>query len=354
MCSGLFIWALSEEYKVTADPEVISLADTFFENITVLIEESFRIEKGFLGKPWGGKPSMNTTLDQTLYLCMGLHVYSQVADSAHSAKASEIITAVADWWISRGYRHFGHNPDIQPCWLGESHGGGMLAQIYLAFLHGKYPEIYAGECEKLIKKYNVDKFPVRRSGCWYMDEKNGRMFRIPALWHHAYALSLWLLTANCPARENYWQERFADQWHKELKLGLREDGLAYMAVKVDLADESDVSSEVLQTAFVDKILEHHRKNVLLYSSTPARSAYFAAHIGLSGALLADAVPWMRGYVEQDIKSVLEQLDFRQMTWVYPEDKKLCGKRSYLAKSLTSKGITAWLCAYWISRRLKIV
>ncbi len=125
--SGIYLVALTEEYLVTGDASVRAIADRVFDDIQPLIQENDDIDPGYIGKPWGGHQQKSTTIDQTWYFCFGLHRYCEMADPGRKKRAEEMILGNVDWWIKRGYRHFGHRDDVPPCWLSPSHGGGAMA-----------------------------------------------------------------------------------------------------------------------------------------------------------------------------------------------------------------------------------
>jgi hypothetical protein len=329
-CTGLYLWALSEAWQVTGDAGAQQIGRRVFRDLQPLLAENDAIEPGYIGKPWGGHPAQHTTLDQTFYFCMGLYSFTKMADAQERRRAGEVIVANVEWWRRQKYFH-------GDSWLSPSHGGAMLAQVYLAFLHSGDAE-YSSECERLVREHRLDEFPVRRSFRWEpADAATGLKIRRYALWHHALAPALWLLCLNWRQRAPHWQERFVEQWHKELKLGWTNDGLAYLAVCVDLRDETEAPLP----------LEGHS---LEFGA--AKSGYFAAHIALSAVLLAEAVPWMRETVAPMIRCVLEKVDWPQLTWISGRDAdQINNGRDHLAHSLTSKGITAWLLAYWLSRRI---
>ena len=64
---------------------------------------------------------------------------------------------------------------------------------------------------------------------------------------------------------------------------------------------------------------------------------------------------MRGPAEEALLCVLTNIDVPQLTWATRIDgTQYHESRRHHFDSLTSKGITAWLCAYWMGRRLGIV
>lgn len=355
-CSGLYLWSLVEEFKVTGNVEIKSKAEHFFENLTKVLDKSDQIESGYIGKPWGGEPSLETTLDQTLYLCFGLHAFCSISEGEYKEQASRIIIRNTDWWIRRNYKNFQAPSDVLPVWLLPSHVGAMMAQVYLSTLHSQ-DDKYFKECQRLIKLYEADAFDTRRSVTWLPVDHQGRKVRGVALWHHAMAFSQWLFIHEWTDRKKYWQERFVEQWHKELKLGLRPDGMTDMCVRVNLATETETPFNLGEAGFLGELTEWHiTKNATGWRWTSAmQSGYFSCHVALSACLLADTVPWMREPATEVVKSVRDNIDLKKHLWAYdPDGKQVYEKRKHWTKSLTSKGLSAWLLTYWMARRIKLI
>jgi|GEM_PF-5711329 len=355
--TGIYFWALTEQVLTTQDPQARQTADRLLDKLLPLIEQCNAIEPGFLGKPWGGRPNPdNITIDQTFYLCAGLFRYCEIADDDRKQQAARIVIDNTDWWIRNGYYNPGHLRTVPPCWLSRSHGPVTMTQVYLAYLLTN-DEKYRQECERLNQQYATDAF-IPRLNQWEGPGEDGMLIRRAALWHHSKALALWLLCRYWPQRKQQWQYHFVEQWFKELRLGLRDDGLAYMAVRVNSANQTE-------NPFADNEMgyrphpefeELKRKNLTgwLWVSA-ARSGYFASHIAASAALMADSVPWMWEEARTAIHRVLHQLDEDDLTWAYKDDAHLLPpNKAHYCVSLSSKAITPWLLSYWASRRLGLL
>ena len=354
--SGIYFWALAEAYKVSGDERHRQRADRLFDGLVPLFQACSEIEPGYIGKPWGAKPSRNTTLDQTFYLTTGLHEYHTIANDDRKPKIDQVITSNADWWIRRDYYNFDHPTDVQAIWTKPSHSGPMMTQMYLAYLHGR-DERYLTACQDLIERFDADVFLPRQSPQWEPVDERGLKARRSALWHQSMAWALHILARHWPDRLAHWQERFVEQWNKEMKLGLRDDGLTYITVRVALADEREVPFGLDEAgprtptpgSYIAPNSAHWRW------VCAGVSGYFSAHTAVSAALMADVVPWMRGPASKTVHTVLEQVGPDELVWAMdPDGRQLPPKRGHWPRSLTSKGITAWLLAYWISRRIGLL
>lgn len=354
--SGYYLWSLAERYCCENDSNVKKKADRFFDDLFDLIQEFYKIEHGFIGKPWGGIAGRETTLDQTLYLCFGLHAYSQIADTNRKAKALSLITENVDWWIRHNYCNFQTPPNTFPVWLKPSHVSGMMTQVYLAYVHSGDKK-YLAEVQRLIDTYQADLFLTRKSSSWFATDKDGFKVRRIALLHHAKAPCLWLLSAHWPQRKTYWHERFADQWNKELKLGLRDDGYTDVCVRVNLANEIEQPFGYDEAGFMGEPTEWHKQNNAIGHLwvSALKSGCVSASLGLSAVLLWDTVPWMRKQTESVVMKVLNNVSFKHFTRAFDPDGRQCfEKRRHWCDTLSSKGICAWLLLYWFSRKKNII
>ena len=355
-CSGYYILSLVEEYRVTKDEAVRKKADKFFDDLLILINECQTVAPGYIGKPWGGVPSDNTNVEQTGRLIFGLHEYHSITDNKRKSQIDRIITTNTDWWISRDYKNYQTPDDAVPCELLPGYVGAMMTQVYLAYLHGGDRK-YRDECERLIRQYSADQFPARLSSQWMPVDENGMKIRRIALWHTAIGHSLWLLTKYFPEGAPWWRERFADNWHKDIKLGLGPDGMTAISVRVNLATETELPFKPEEAGFYGEITDWHRQHNALgwFWIGAEKSGHFSAFMALMATMLADAAPWMRAEAQKTAHSILTQVGLRQLCWGSDSDgTQTFEKRAHRNFSLSSKAISPWLAAYWMGRRTGLV
>jgi len=357
-CTGLYLWSLTEQHLVTGDDASKRIADRIFDDLQPLIAMNDKIEKGYIGKPWGGRPRRRTTLDQTFYFTFGLHRYAEMADEAQKRRVGEIIAANVDWWMGRDYCDFQYPDEEVSGWLSPAFGGAMMAEVFLAYLRTGNRK-YLDECRRLNQAQKTDWFPVHRIHRWLPVDENGRKIRLLAMWHHAIALALWALAKGDPERLPHWQERFVDHWHKELKLGLRDDGLTDTCIRLNLKDGTEEPIGLDELRYVtekpgyEEQVKHNLK--LQFLLTAAKSSYYSAHTAVSAVLMAETVPWMADEARRVLDCVLPQLDLTKLTpFVDPDGRQWPEEREHDMETLTSFGMTAWLIAYWQGRRLGLV
>jgi len=357
-CTGLYLWALTEQHRVERTPTAKAIADRVFDDLQPLLGENDRIEKGYIGKPWGGRPRRRTTLDQTFYFTFGLHRYTEIADDTRKRRAAEIIAANVDWWMGRDYHDLQFPDEEVSGWLSPAFGGCMMAEVFLAYLHTG-DRRYLDERHRLEREYKADWFPIHRLHRWLPVDASGRKTRLIAMWHHAIPLALWTLAKGDPGRLPHWQERFVDHWHKELKLGLRTDGLTDVCVRLNLADGTEEPIQPDERRYVtempgqEELVSRNLKLQLWLCA--ARSSYFSAHTAVSSALMAETVPWMADEARRVLRCVLGQLDVADFTEFFdPDGLQWPPERKHNLHTLTVFGMTAWLIAYWQGRRLGLI
>ena len=357
-CTGLYLWSLTEQHAATGNEEPKIIADRIFDDLQPLIAMNDEIEKGYIGKPWGGRPRRRTTLDQTFYFTFGLNRYTEMADATRKKRVGEIVAANVDWWMGRDYCDFQYPDEEVSGWLSPAFGGAMCAEVLLAYLRtgeGKYLE----EGRRLDRTHKTDWFPVHRIRRWLSVDEKGRKIRLLAMWHHAISLALWVRATHEPDRLPYWQERFVDHWHQELKLGLRADGLTDTCVRLNLADGREEPIGLDETRYVTERSEYEQEvkhNLKLqFLLTAAKASYYSAHMAVSAVLMAETVPWMREAAKRVLDCVLPQLDLTKLApFIDPDGKQWPEERKHDMETLTSFGMTAWLIAYWQGRRLGLV
>lgn len=353
-CVGMYLRALVEEYQVTQDPDVKAIADRIFDDLQPMIQQGHDIDPGYIGKPWGGEVQKSTTIDQTWFFNLGLYLYAQIADTNRAKRAGEIIAGNVDWWMRRDYRTFGLPADAPPAFLNPFQGGAALAQTYLAFLSTGNDE-YVVECDRLNREYQTDEFQVRRSSNWHPVNEQGLKTRSWAFFHFLLGWGLWLLAENNPDRRTWWQERFVDQWHRDIKLGMCDDGLAYLAVRVNLKDDSEVPIRQAEADYIrSEDFEGLKKQNLQHRrwASAAKSSHISTHIACCAVQLAESVPWMRAEVEDLIRCVLQNVDLPKCVWIEdPDGTQWPGDERQYTESLAVRCITPWLITYWKARRL---
>jgi len=357
-CTGLYLWGLVEQHRVTGERAARAVADRVFDDLQPLIAANDRIQPGYIGKPWGGRPRRRTTLDQTWYFTFGLHRYMEIADGARRRRAGEIIAANVDWWMGRDYHDFQFPGEAVSGWLSPAFGGCMTAEVVLAHLATGEAR-YRDEWHRLQRVHKTDWFPTRRLHRWLPVDETGRKTRLIAMWHHAVAPALWTMAKAEPDRLPHWQERFVDWWRRELRLGLRDDGLTDVCVRVNLADETEEPIRPEEARLVTERPEYAelcRRNLKLQSwLCAARSSYFSAHTAVSAALLAETVPWMAEEARRALHCVLGQLDVMDFVeFTDPDGRQWPPERRHNLHTLTVFGMAAWLVAYWHARRLGLI
>ena len=113
MASGRYLVAMSEKHRVTRDPAAAENARRTFQAIQTLWRNAAgkydsNPALGWLPKPYGGIEDVSgireTSPDQYCDVTLGLHsFYQYLATSAEKESVEAIVTSFADWWIAHDY-----------------------------------------------------------------------------------------------------------------------------------------------------------------------------------------------------------------------------------------------------------
>jgi len=356
-CTGMYLRALVEEYGVTRDKKVKAIADRIFDDLQPLIRENYEIEPGYIGKPWDGRPQRKTTIDQTFFFCFGLFLYAQIADDARKQRAGEIIAANVDWWMKDDYHPLDMARDEPPAFLNPFQSGAVLAHVYLAFLCTG-DEKYMNECERLNRVHCADEFQVLRSMNWHPVDEKGLKTRTFAFFHFLLGSSLWLFAGHWTERRAWWQERFVEQWHRDIKLGMCDNGLAHLSVRINLRNGKEVPIRPEEAGFLQyksfaKLKADNLQHRFWVGA--AKSSHISTHIACCGVQLAEAAPWMRPEVEAVVRRVLHAVDLQKCVWLEdPDGTQWPADEQQYTHSLAIRCITPWLITYWMGRRLGMI
>ncbi len=113
MASGRYLVAMAEKYRVTQDPATAEDARHTFQAIRTLWQNAAgkydsNPALGWLPKPYGGIEDVSgireTSPDQYCDVTLGLHsFYQHIATSQEKESVETMVTSFADWWIDHDY-----------------------------------------------------------------------------------------------------------------------------------------------------------------------------------------------------------------------------------------------------------
>lgn len=102
--SGIYLASQAYRVQVEGTPQAREQAEKAFHSLEIIFEMGVDCGKpGWMCKPYGFRPSSQTSPDQYSDACWGLYAYHAVAPAAHQRRIEEMIAAFADYWRGAGY-----------------------------------------------------------------------------------------------------------------------------------------------------------------------------------------------------------------------------------------------------------
>lgn len=112
MVMGAYLVAMTEKFRKTGEASARDRARRTFQGIRTVYRASQSVARGFFCKPWGGRPSRETSSDQYVYVMNGLDRYCAIADETERREIALMIGDMARFWIDRGYRYLYYGSPI--------------------------------------------------------------------------------------------------------------------------------------------------------------------------------------------------------------------------------------------------
>ncbi len=102
--SGIYLAAQAYRIQVEDTPAAREQAERAFHSLELIFEMGVNAGKpGWMNKPYGFRPSNQTSPDQYNDACWGLFTYHKVAPPARQRRIEEMIVAFADYWRGVDY-----------------------------------------------------------------------------------------------------------------------------------------------------------------------------------------------------------------------------------------------------------
>ena len=102
--SGIYLASQAYRVQVEDTPAAREQAAKAFRSLELIYEMGAKAgQPGWMCKPYGFRPSNQTSPDQYLDACWGLYAYHAVAPAEHRRKIVEMLTAFANYWRSVDY-----------------------------------------------------------------------------------------------------------------------------------------------------------------------------------------------------------------------------------------------------------
>ncbi len=150
--AGIYLAAQAYRIQVEDTPEARAQAARAFRSLELIFAMGVKEDKpGWMCKPYGFRPSDQTSPDQYLDACWGLYAYYAVAPADHRRKIEEMVAAFADYWRSVDYTltYFGHVWNFG-AWGG--YGNAKLILVNALAHHFTGRQVYLDEARKFLDR----------------------------------------------------------------------------------------------------------------------------------------------------------------------------------------------------------
>jgi len=371
--SGSYLHAQSVRYQVTRSRDALREARRAFCSLRLI--HSMGVEQGkpgWMPKPYGFRPSVQTSGDQYLYATYGLLAFHRIASSREKALIERMIIDFADYWMSVDYvlSYFGTHWDMK----GETDSyNAIFAMINAAAYQFSGNRIYLREVEKLMQRETWTKTTrieslrsqvqqqMQRTGqtdvvfygatfqlakdllrpgeflCW---ETTVHSAFVAASAEAIHTIDPTLLDGRLPS--------ILAMWWKEWKYGVREDLMSYYWFAVDLVHDTWrplPKTEILprdQWLWGDPFTSYISQ--VRWMDPLARTL-------ITSSIAAEHCPEVSEEAEKLTDRILANLTPNHLRWLYdPDGTQLMPEIDYYGKCLSSEVPSAVLGAYWARKR----
>ena len=364
--SGIYLASQAYRIQVEDTPAAREQAAKAFHSLELVFEMGVEAGKpGWMNKPYGFRPSTQTSADQYCDACWGLFAYHAVAPSDHKRKIEQMIVAFADYWRSVDYvlHYFEHSYSFR----GDSSGNAtMLAINALAHYFTGNP-VYKREAETLRDDQNW--MDQSAAGMWLdriaKQERDGD--HVQAFGSDAFTFATPLLK---PGEVLFWEAAIGckfiavateiihqvqpdllgdrlpailKQWWDQGRFGTGDDMLPYYWFAADfrqgtwrpLPSTTPVPRD--EWAFGDPFFANTSQ--VRWCEPLARSL-------ITSVIACDLAPAIAVAAQQEAQRIMNAIDETRLHWIVdPDGRQLLPETRYYGECLSSEMPSSFLAGY---------
>lgn len=344
--SGLYLASQAWRYSATQEPDALDQAAKAFNSLDLICklgEGDWR--PGWMGKPYSGRISDQTSPDQYLDACLGMYHYHPHAPEKVRGRIEEMFVMFADYWQSVDYKlgYFGNAWDVK-----SSKGAYNLILLMinaLAYRFSGRQEIYLQAFDNLYK-----------TGTWQSETQIDVWRREGHEEHPAWELNIHckfaavaaeIILDILPDRIEEDMARTVTTWWKIWKYGMREDLMAYYHYIINIEDDTWRPAPKTEMtpreewrfgcsfqAYTSEVLWMEPMNRTLYTCMTAID--HAPEIAVDALALA--------------KRILDVIDGPHLLWIHdPDGDQLSKYDQFMNNILSSEGPATVLTCFWRGR-----
>jgi hypothetical protein len=369
--SGLYLAAQSFRFEVTKSKAALAQARKAFRSLDLIYRMGEAAGRpGWMCKPYGFRPSPQTSGDQYLDACWGLWGFHRIASAAERRRIEEMFIGFADYWRSVDYvlSYFGSHWDQK----GET---GAYNAVYAminacAYSFSKSP-VHLREFEKWMSRATwpgTTAISSLRSKTLEQREKTGKVPAVP--YSAAYSLAKDLLKPGeilcwetvihakfvTVAADLIVQSGISDlsgklgeitrRWWSEWTYGMDENFLGYYWFAVDLLNDS--WRPLPRTKLLPKEQWLFGDPFTSYLSQVRWNEPLCRFM-ISSVIAAQHNPDPK--IQSVARRMVGTLDPMHLHWIVDLDgKQLLPELSYYGQCLSSEAPGSFLAAYWHGRK----
>jgi len=344
--SGLYLASQAWRSQATRDPDSLLQAAKAFHSLDLI----WRLGEadgrpGWMGKPYSGRLSDQTSPDQYLDACLGMYHYHAIAPSETRDHIERMFVSFADYWRSVDYKlgYFGNKWDVKP-----SSGAYNLVLLMINALAYRF----SGQQKTYLQEFDA----LHEYGTWQtktdLDQRRRRGEKETLAWelniHSKFAVAAAeIILGILPDRIESDMETTVTTWWNIWKYGMREDLFAYYHYYVNLEDDTWRPAEKTEMkprkdwrfgcsfqAYTSRVLWLEPMNRALYTCMSA----------------IDHAPRIADQALALAKRILDAVDAEHLRWFYdPEGDQLSEYDKFMDNCLSSEGPATVMLAFWRGR-----
>ena len=374
--SGLYLAAQTFRYQVTDSAQARQQARRAFDSLDLIYQMGERANKpGWMNKPYGFRPSVQTSGDQYLDACWGLWNYHRIADATERRRIEQMFISFADYWRGAKYvlNYFGRTWDQK----GDRDSyNAIYAMINAcAYSFSKSPE-HLKEFEWWMERASwphQTRIDGRRDRVAREVKEKGRAsvvqysapFKLARnllrggeflCWETVIHAKFVAVAAEMISESGvpFARERLAEilpRWWAEWKYGMPDDFLAHYWFAVDLVN--DTWRPLPKTELLPKDQWLFGDPFISYISQVRWNEPLARYL-VTSAVAAPHCPAQREQICAVANRMMGSVDANHLHWIVdPDGQQLLPEISYYGQCLSSEMPGSFLAAYWKGRRDKL-
>jgi hypothetical protein len=370
--SGIYL--ASQAYRIQAEdtPAAREQAAKAFRSIEIIYEMGVKGgQPGWMCKPYGFRPSNQTSPDQYVDACWGLYAYHAVAPADHRRKIEEMLAAFADYWRSVDYTltYFGNTWNFG-AWGG--YGNAKLILVNVLAYHFTGRAVYMDEVRRFLDRANWMRGSDVSDWRTRLEEERQKTGQLSTYVNGPAQFAKHLLK---PGEVLFWESailckfvavaaeiiqeiqpdllggklpHLLQEWWEQGSYGTGEDALPYYWFAADFL--KGTWRPLPNTPPLPREQWPLGDPFMAYTSQ-VRWNEPLARLLVTSVIACRHAPDLAKRAEQEARHILGLVDETRLHWIVdPDGQQLPQELRYYGQCLSSEMPASFLAAYWRGRR----